>query len=356
MSVTLQDKMRGCIAGCFLGSAMGAPTEHHPWRAIEDEYGFVTDFYPWTQPFPGHENYLFVAGTTEDGVERQKLMIAAIKEKGDRITAEDVKNSWVKNMNLKAPGTISLDFELNLRAMADSGLPGADIGKYCDYAGLNSFARACHPIGLINAGNIKTAVEDIYEVGQLYQVSNSRGLKWACVTGVAIAAATKPDATVDSVLGAVFDNCDHDEVVAEIEPHLNRTRKMEDIHQLREYFDSYYSLNGIQFCMASANEVVTKGICAFQMVKGVTKDAIIAGANIGRDCDCIAAVAAGISGALTGTSSIPQKWFDTVDYATSVNLFTSSQKRVLDYGDDVYLAFRNRIAKEKSYYNRMINA
>ena len=28
-----------------------------------------------------------------------------------------------------------------------SYIPARDIGKYCDYAGLNSFARACHPIG-----------------------------------------------------------------------------------------------------------------------------------------------------------------------------------------------------------------
>ena len=354
MEMTLRDKMRGCIAGCFLGSAMGAPTEHHSWKQIEEEYGFVVDYVPWVQPFPGMENYRFVPGTTEDGVERQKLMIAAIREKGDRVTAEDVKNSWIKNMNLKAPGTISLDFELNLRAMAESGLPGADIGKYCDYAGLNSFARACHPIGLINAGNIETAIQDIYEVGQLYQVSNSRGLKWACVTGVSIAEATKAGATVDSVLGAVFDYCDPDEVLSELEPHLNRTRGITDIRDLRVYFDDYYSLNGVDFAFASANEVVTKGLCVFQMVKGNVKDAIIAGVNIGRDCDCIAAVSSGISGALTGTGDIPQKWFDTVDYATSVNQFTSSQKKVLEYGDDVYFAYRNRIEKEKKYVAEML--
>ncbi|WP_217988921.1 hypothetical protein, partial [Shouchella clausii] len=72
----------------------------------------------------------------------------------------------------------------------------------CDYAGLNSFARSCHPIGLINAGDVKGAKEDVLEVGQLYQTSNSRGLKWATVTAVSIAAATTPNATVDSVLGA----------------------------------------------------------------------------------------------------------------------------------------------------------
>lgn len=53
-------------------------------------------------------------------------------------------------------------------------------------------------------GNVETARADILEVGQLYQTANSRVLKWACVTGVSIAEGTKPDATVDSVLGAIY--------------------------------------------------------------------------------------------------------------------------------------------------------
>ena len=40
-NVTLQDKMRGCIAGCFLGSAMGAPVEHlNTYQNIEEKYGY----------------------------------------------------------------------------------------------------------------------------------------------------------------------------------------------------------------------------------------------------------------------------------------------------------------------------
>lgn len=194
------------------------------------------------------------------------------------------------------------------------------------------------------------------EVGQLYQTSNSRGLKWACVTGVAIASATRQGATVDSVLGAIYDHCDPDVVLPELDFHLKATRGMTDIHELRVYFDDYYNLKGATFCCAQANEVVTKGVTIFQMVKGNVKEAIIAGVNLGRDTDCCAAVSSGISGALTGTASLPQEWFDTVDYATSVNRFTCSQKKVIEYGDDVYHAFCSRLEKEKAYLERMKNA
>ena len=110
-------------------------------------------------------------------------------------------------MNPNGAGVISEPFEGPLLAMAKTPIPARDLGRYCDYAGLVSFARSCHPVGLINAGDVDHALEDILEVGQVYQTSNSRGLQWAAVTGVGIAAATRPDATVDSVLGAIFDVC-----------------------------------------------------------------------------------------------------------------------------------------------------
>ena len=61
--IALREKFYGCIAGVHIGSAMAAPVEGWAHEKIESEYG-----------------------TTEDGVERQKLMITAIMEKGGRIT------------------------------------------------------------------------------------------------------------------------------------------------------------------------------------------------------------------------------------------------------------------------------
>ena len=62
-------------------------------------------------------------GTTEDGVERQKLMITAIMEKRGRVNAEDVRKAWLDHMNPNAAGLVSEPFEAVLLAMAKSGLP-----------------------------------------------------------------------------------------------------------------------------------------------------------------------------------------------------------------------------------------
>lgn len=196
-------------------------------------------------------------------------------------------------------------------------------------------------------------MEDILEVGQLYQTSNSRGLKWACVTGVAIAAATTPGATVDSVLGAIYDCCDPDLVVREIDTQLKKTTEYQDIRELRKYFDHVYSGMGIPYPFSYANEVVTKGVVIFRMVKGNTKDAVLAGVNMGRDTDCVAAVAGGISGALTGGESLPKEWIQQLDYATSVNPYTNSKRTLRENADAVFHAFQSRLEKEHRYYEKM---
>lgn len=336
---------------------MGAPCESWTWQRIEKEHGTIDKLMPYLHYNNG---WMREAGTTEDGVERQKLMITAIIEKKDRVTAEDVRKIWVKYMLPEQAGMISEAFEGRLLQMAKSGIPACDIGRYCDYAGLNSFARSCHPLGLINAGDVEGAISDVFEVGQLYQTSNSRGLQWAAVTAMAIAAATKPGATVDSVIAAVLkgdprfaSNPGQPKVVEELERHLERTKKYKDFRELRVYFDQVYSGRGMPYPYSSANEVVTKAFCIFAMTKGVTKDAMIAAVNIGRDTDCETAVAAGISGALTGAGSLPAEWIKQVDYATSRMPVTNSRRTIREHADGLYEAFISRLRKVRNYADEM---
>jgi ADP-ribosylglycohydrolase len=359
-SLSLREKFFGCIAGCHIGSAMGAPVEGWSWERIDKKYGTLDKLLPY-QHYVGSNNWKREPGTTEDGVERQKLMITAILEKQDRVTAEDVRKAWVDHMNPDAPGLVSEPFEGELLAMAKSHVPAADIGKYCDYSGLVSMSRSCHPIGLINAGDIESAIHDVRDVGQLYNSANSRGILWAEVTVVAIAAACKPDATVDSVLGAILDNCDKADprfvrpagVRRELERALRRTRSCSDFREMREKFDAIYSGSGIPYSHSFANEVVTKAVCVFQMVQGNTWEAMKAGVNMGRDTDCLAAVAAGISGALTGADSIPEKVIEQVDYATSINQYTNSRRTLRETSDGLYDAFQARLARMKAYIAEM---
>jgi ADP-ribosylglycohydrolase len=356
--VSLREKFFGCVAGCHIGSAMAAPVEGWPWERIEKEYGALDRFLPYQHYGSG---WVREPGTTEDGVERQKLMITAIIEKQDRVNAEDIRKIWVRDIKPESAGKVSEPFEADLLAMAKTPIPATDLGRYCDYSGLVSLSRSCHPIGLINAGDIEGAIHDIYEVGQLYQTANSRGIQWAAVTVVGIAAATKPGATVDSVLGAVFDNCDKVDkrfvkyagVVREIDSGLKLTEGCKDFRDMRKAFDKKYSGSGIPYAHSYANEVVTKAVCVFRMVKGNLKDAIIASVNMGRDTDCLASVAAGISGALSGGSSLPEEWVKQSDFATTKNIYTNSQRTLREHSDGLYNAYKARLRKMKTLVEEM---
>jgi ADP-ribosylglycohydrolase len=92
------------------------------------------------------------------------------------------------------------------------------------------------------------------------------------------------------------------------------------------------------------------------MTGGNTWEAIKAGVNMGRDTDCLAAVAAGISGALTGAGSIPSEIIRQVDYATSVNPHTNSRRSLQETADGLYGAFQSRLRRMQAYVAEMQNA
>lgn len=349
-TISLREKFFGCIVGDYIGSAMGAAVENWSYERIEAEFGTLFSMLPYEHYFNG---WVREPGTTEDGVERQKLMVTAIMEKKDRVTPEDVRRIWVRDIKPGAAGGISEPFEGVLLKMAKTAVPAAHLGFYCDYSGLVSFSRSCHPIALMNAGDVENAIRDVYEVGQLYQLTNSRGLKWAAVTGAAIAAATRPGATVDSVIGAVFDHCDS-EVVREIDHVMEETMACRDFRELRVAFDRFYSGDGSPYRYSYANEIVTKAMCIFRMVGGNLREAMTASVNMGRDTDCAAAVTSGIAGALTGAGSIPEVMIRQVDHATSLNPFTNVKRTLREEADGLYDAFIARLGKMKEYAGIML--
>jgi ADP-ribosylglycohydrolase len=128
------------------------------------------------------------------------------------------------------------------------------------------------------------------------------------------------------------------------------------VRELRRTFDSVYSGHGMTYAFSYANEVVTKAVCIFRMVGGDAYRAMISGVNMGRDTDCVTAVAAGISGALTGPRDIPEEMIRQVDHATTLNRFTNSQRTLREHSDGLYNAFRRRLERMKAYAERMLPA
>ncbi|HOK30430.1 MAG TPA: ADP-ribosylglycohydrolase family protein [bacterium] len=347
----LFDRIYGCLAGAFIGSAMGAAVEGWSWQDIKAKYGVLQELLPYShykhinKPGSGR---LRPPGTTEDGVERIKLLALSIGEKGGRITAKDLGATWLKYINPDNFGVQMEPCDEILYNVVASGIHPAYAGLYTDFLGIISFARSCHPVGLVNACNPEEAYKDVWDVGRLYQPLHGGGLDWASVVACSIAYAMNPDATVDGVLDTALRYAPSDGKYR-LEVALDLAQKSQDPFELREKFDTIYSGKGIRYSFSWGEEVVPKGLAIFYVTKGDLRSAIIGGVNFGRDTDCCAAIASGIAGAFSGVSGIPSEWIEQVDKAAKENEYTVSQLTIKENAELIYKALMNEKEKIKNY-------
>jgi len=361
---SLRDKFRGCIAASWAGSAMGAVVEGWPHAEVRRKHGLLDRLLPYRH-YVEETNWRRLPGTTEDGIERQKLIATAIIEKRDRILAQDLVAVWVRDLDPRKMKYKQEAFDRSLLEMAKAGVPASELGKLWPFPNVVSMARASHPLGLINAGDPRGAADDTFEAGKVYCRDTHFALRWAALYNASIAAACEPGATVDSVLAtarafagyraegaklyARYDTVRHD-----LEQALDFARRAVDWQDMRARFDSVYFGGGyFNYGMAQANEIVAKGFGVFAHVRGDPEKAIVTAVNFGRDTDCLAAVAGGLSGALTGIGHLPGRWIVQVNRATKRDPYTNSRRTIEQTADGLLRAFHARRARLKAWASRM---
>jgi len=357
--VPLRDKFRGCIAASWVGSAMGAAVEGWPPDRIRQTHGRLDRLVEYKH-YTDITDWLRAPGTTEDGIERQKLFATAIIEKPGRIEAHDLVAVWLRDLDGERMKYKQEAFDRSLLALARGGVPPCELGRLFPYANVVSMARSSHPLGLINAGDPQGAADDSVRVGKVYAAETSFTLRWAGLYNAAIAAACRPDATVESVLAVarefiayhaqagglytMYDTVQH-EVDRALE--LARTHA-DDEDALREAFARHYHGGAhVVYGMSLANEIVSKGLAVFAVSEGDPKRAILTAVNFGRDTDCLAAVAGGLAGALSGPDALPDEWIDQVNQATAADPYTNNRRTIEQTADGLFEAFgagRKRLA------------
>lgn len=340
---TLYEKIYGCLAASRVASAMGAAVEGWSPERIKETYGYVDRLLPYLHY--GHRGVTWqrMPGTTEDGIERQKLMCRAIIAKQDRITAQDLYNVQVEVLDLAKMWYMTEPDDQRIMGFMKAGVPAVEVGRLSNWHGLNAVARASHPIGLINACDPDGAVRDVADIGRLYFVPTDIALVWAGVFDAAIALALRPDATVDSVIEGALRYAT-DPMRREINRALEFA-KIADYEAMRAEFYKIYNGGGIPYAASTASETVTKALAVFVHAKGDAKQAILEGVNFGRDTDCLAAMAGGLAGALSGIGAVPAEWVKQVDEATAANPYTNTVCTIKEHADGIYQALQARARK-----------
>jgi len=361
---TVRDKFRGCIAATWVGSAMGAAVEGWSRERIKETYGYLDRLLPYRH-YAGYTDWTRPAGTTEDGIDRQKLIATAIIEKQDRILAHDLVAVWLRDLDPEKMVYKQEPFERSLLELARAGLPPLILGELSLLPNVISMARSSHPIGLINAGDPRGAADDTFEVGKVFARETAFALRWAALYNAAIAEACKPRATVESVLetargfvqyraeaGSLWAR--YDNIERELSRALELAVKHTDPMAMRdEFYHYYYGGEYSTYGHSQANEVVSKGLAIFAVTQGNPREAILTAVNFGRDTDCLAAIAGGLAGALSGIQSVPAEWVAQVNEATKQDPYTNNHRSIEETADGLLDAFRKRQERLGEYLRVM---
>jgi ADP-ribosylglycohydrolase len=343
---------------------MGAAVEGWSPERIQEVHGFVDKLLPYKH-YRQYTDWDRPPGTTEDGIERQKLFATAIIEKGGRILAHDLVAVWVRDLDPDRVIYKQERFDRSLIELAKAGVPPSELGRLWPYPNVVSMARASHPLGLINAGDPQGAADDSFEVGKVYIRETAFGLRWAALYNASIAEACKPGATVASVLDVAKEYVGYraeagslyalyDTISREVDRALELGQKYDDPAEMRaEFYRLYYGGGYFNYGMSQANEIVSKGLAIVALCKGDPKEAILTAVNFGRDTDCLAAVAGGLCGALSGIRAIPEEWVHQVNDATAQDPYTNNHRTIEETADGLLGAFLARQKRLAAYVTLM---
>jgi ADP-ribosylglycohydrolase len=362
--VTLQEKFRGCVAASWVGSAMGAAVEGWSRERIAETHERLEKLVSYKH-YARETDWQRPPGTTEDGIERQKLIATAIIEQQGRIQAHDLVRVWLRDLDPEKMRYKQEAFDRSFLALARAGVPPAELGRLWPFPNVVAMARASHPLGLINAGDPQGAADDTFDVGRVYAAPTAFALRWAALYNAAIAAACRPDATVASVLDTAREFARYRAEAGSlyamydtIEREIERALKLADDHAdptaLRDaFYETYCGGHYFNYGQSQANEIVSKGLAVFAICKGEPREAIVAAVNFGRDTDCLAAVAGGLAGALSGAASLPGEWIEQVNEATEQDPYTNNRRTIEATADGLLAAFRARHERLGEYVRQM---
>jgi ADP-ribosylglycohydrolase len=358
---SLFDKVYGAEAAGAIANSMGDVTEGMPYTKIEEQFGLLTELVPqdkvhrerpsdWGEVMVYHAHHR-PPGMTEDGMERHRLLVTAIIEKGGRITIEDLAKIWKRDIDPDKFGYLLGPQDRIIYQSLMAGIPPWEVGRHAAWPTLIGTSKMMIPVGLVNACNPAQAAQDALDLARLKDVRGVPGnYAHEVAAGLAAAAAEamKPDATVDSVIQVAISQLTS-VPRKEVELGQEWAHSVSDWRELRpKYAEYYHGRHG-----SNAVEMLSAGLATFYLADGDPEQAIISNVNLGRDTDCKAYIAGGLSGALRGIDAVPQRWVDVVTEELPTDPYTVSRRTPRESAEGLYQAILNNLETLKTQVNQL---
>lgn len=359
---TLMKKLFGGEAACAIANSMGDVTELFTYEEIEARWGFVDTLMPqikwgadgsltdrvWKQqygPDMVYHAHTRPPGMTEDGHERHRLCASAIIKKAGRITITDLAKTWIEDIDPSKFGYLLGPQDRIIYESIKSGIPPWEIGRYASWPALIGTSKMIIPVGMVNACNPRQAALDAHDLGRLKDARGLRGnfaIEVCAALAAAAAEAMKPDATIDGVISAAFEQLS-DQPRTEVELGQTWAKNADSWKDLRPLYQEKY--NG--FSMSNAVEVLSGGLACFYVAGGHPREAILYAVNLGRDTDCKAYVAGGLAGILCGIDEIPADWVKTIEDQVVTDPYTVAPRTAQATAEGMYAAVINTLEEMK---------
>ena len=289
----LFDKVLGCLAGGVIGDAMGTPTEKLTYQQIQERFGWVTTF----------------SGDGTDDSLLKHILCETLERTDGHATADLWAEDWLRNE------AVFIDSKLFFVPVLATfwKLRGENVAPR--EAGLgnmasSSSAMCISPMGIINAGNPRQAALETYELAGLIHHNHCRD--GACAMAAAVAEAFAPHASVQSVMDAAS------RYLPARSGHVMRAALDSTPQLAREcgsyetFRERYYAAIDPSQHFTDSRETVPLALALVLLADGDPEQAVVYGANFGRDADTIASMAGAIAGALKGAAGLPPAWMGTL--------------------------------------------
>ncbi|MFE9610527.1 ADP-ribosylglycohydrolase family protein [Streptomyces sp. NPDC006012] len=345
----LAERITGALVGAAVGDALGGPVEgYSPDQIVERHGGRVHGVVgPWhgdawrtARPLaPYHKG----DGHVTDDTLMTHALIRVYARVRDHLDAYAVADHLVPDL-MTAPRWIpELEAEalpLHRIFLAEKWLVARLAYGHADprEAGAGNIvncgaAMYMAPVGLVNAANPAGAYAEALDVAGAHQ--SSYGREAAGVFAAAVAAATAPGATPDSVVAACLSLAKDgtrtaiEEVCAVAARHHDIESALVPLRAAVAPYDTVGpdyrapSLDARRPSRLHSIEELPVALGMLLVAGGDYRQAVLGSVNYGRDCDSIATMAGALAGALG--SPVPQEWSKTVAEASRLDLWAPAR-------------------------------
>lgn len=288
-SQPLVARFENVIIGSRVGDAMGTPTEALEPVAIEQKFGWVTEF---------------EGDGTDDSLMATVLAGALITTSG-RAGIDDWADALsAGRAQILAKRDKFFPSVLHLIEKLDSGYAPSQVAH--GNMPSSSSAMCIWPVGLVHAGDPDSAAKHAYELAGLIHTGEvDHCTDAAAAVAAAVAAALIPGATMSSAIAAALDAI-RPRSGAVMKTAISDALSLASSSGTYESFRADYHAKFLQTIFCDSLETVPATFALCRLAEGDLQSAVEFGANFGRDTDTIASMAGAICGALAERT--PEPW------------------------------------------------